>query len=193
MNVYDAIRRRRTIRKFTQQPISAETLRRLIDAARLAPQGANLQPVKYLMVNDPKLLEPIFATTKWAAYISPNGTPAEGERPTAYVVILIDTEIKKAGYDIDAGAAVENMLLAAVEEGLGSCWLGAIDRDQIRSLLAIPERYIIHTLVALGYPGEDPTIEDAGETIKYYKDEQGRLHVPKRRLEDLLFFNGMKS
>ncbi len=192
MNVYDAIRRRRTIRKFTQQPISVETLTKLADAARLAPQGANLQPVKYLVVNDQKLLEPIFATTKWAAYISPNGTPAAGERPTAYVVILIDTEIKKAGYDIDAGAAVENMLLAAVGEGLGSCWLGAIDRDQIRSLLAIPERYIIHTLVALGYPGEDPTTEDAGESIKYYKDEQGRLHVPKRRLDDLLFFNGMK-
>ncbi len=192
MNVYDAIRKRRTIRKFTQQPISAETLKKLVEAARLAPQGANLQPVKYLVVNDPKLLEPIFATTKWAAYISPNGTPAEGEHPTAYVVILIDTEIKKAGYDIDAGAAVENMLLAAVEEGLGSCWLGAIDRDQIRALLTIPERYVIHTLVALGYPGEDPTTEDVGESIKYYKDEQGRLHVPKRRLEDLLFFNGMK-
>ncbi|MGE5652873.1 MAG: nitroreductase family protein [Bacillota bacterium] len=193
MNVYDAIRKRRTIRKFTQQPIDVETLTKLVDAARLAPQGANLQPVKYLVVNEAQLLNSIFAATKWAAYIHPHGTPGEGERPTAYVVVLVDTEIKKAGYDIDAGAAVENMLLAAVEEGLGSAWLGAIDRDQIRSLLAIPERYIIHTLVALGYPGEDPTIEDAGELIKYYKDEQGRLHVPKRRLQDLLFFNGMES
>ena len=128
----------------------------------------------------------IFETIAWAAYIKPQGDPKEDEKPVAYIVALVDTDIKKAGYDIDAGAAVENMLLAAVEEGIGTCWLGAIDRNKIIEILDIPQRYILHTMVALGYAGEEPISEDESGSIKYYKDENGVLHVPKRKLEDVI-------
>ena len=114
----------------------------------LAPQASNLQPIKYIVVDDKDLLEPVFATTKWAAYIAPEGTPKPGERPVAYVVILVDLEIRNSGYDTDAGAAVENLILAGVGEGIGSCWIGSVDRDRLRELLGIPERYIIHSIVA---------------------------------------------
>jgi len=191
MNVYEAILARRTVRKFKQEPIPLETLQKLVNAARLAPQGANLQPIKYLVVNKPELLDPVFATTKWAAYIAPHGTPKEGERPTAYVVILADKQVRASGYDNDAAAAVENLLLAAVGEGLGSCWIGSVDRDKLRSLLNIPERYVIHTIVALGYPAEFPVVVEATDSIKYYKDEAGTLHVPKRKLAEVVFFNQM--
>lgn len=189
MNILEAIQQRRSIRKFQQRPVELDQLQRLVDAARVAAQGANLQPLKYVLVNQPDLLNPIFATTRWAGGIAPQGNPGDNERPMAYVVVLVDTEIKQAGYDVDAGAAVENLLLATVAEGLGACWLGAIERDMIRSILRIPERYLIHTMVALGYPAESPVAEEEQGSIKYYKDEQGVLHVPKRKLQDIIFIN----
>lgn len=189
MSVYETIYKRRTIRKFKQDIIPVEKLKKLVDAARVAPQGGNVQALKYVVINDKELIEPIFKTTAWAGYIRPDGDPKEGEKPTAYILILGDTEIKKEGFDIDAGAAVENLLLTAVEEGLGAAWLGAIDRKKIKDLLEIPDKYVLHTLVALGYPNETPVIEDAEKCIKYYKDENGVLHVPKRKLESIIFFN----
>jgi len=189
MNVYETILTRRTIRKFKQEQVSEEILKKLVDAARVAPQGANLQPLKYAVVNDKTLLEAIFPTTAWAGYIKPAGDPDENERPMAYIVVLVDTEVKKADYDVDAGAAVQNILLTAIEEGLGSCWLGAINRNKIAEILNIPQKYLIHTMVALGYPAEVPVMEDEDGSIKYYKDDEGVLHVPKRKLQDIIFFN----
>lgn len=189
MNVYDAILKRRAIRKFEQRPVPEETLRKLINAARLAPQARNLQPLKYLVVNDPQRLGDVFACTKWAAQLS-DGTPKEGETPMAYVVLLVDKEITQTGYDIDAGAAGANLMLAAVGEGLGTCWIGSVDRDRLRTALRIPERYIIHTLIALGYPAEAPVAEDAVDgSVRYYKDDSGTLHVPKRPLDEVMFLN----
>ncbi|MGI6083107.1 MAG: nitroreductase family protein [Limnochordia bacterium] len=193
MNVYDAIVSRRTIRKFKQTPIAEDVLRKLVNAARLAPQASNLQPMKYVVVDDQELLDSVFATTKWAAYIAPEGTPKPGERPAAYVVILADLEIRGSGYDTDAGAAVENLILAGVGEGIGSCWIGSVDRDRLRELLGIPERYAIHSIVALGYPAESPVAVEAEDCIKYYKDETGTLHVPKRRLEEVMFRNRIQD
>lgn len=189
MNLYEAIAKRRSVRKFQQQPVSLEVMKRLVDAARVAAQGSNMQPMKYVLVQESELLGPIFATTHWAGAIAPQGNPADDERPMAYIVVLADTEIKQAGYEVDAGAAVENLLLAVVAEGLGACWLGAIERDSIRSILQIPERFVIHTMVALGYPAESPIMEDENGSIKYYKDENGTLHVPKRKLGDIVFLN----
>ncbi|MBC8061014.1 MAG: nitroreductase family protein [Clostridiaceae bacterium] len=189
MSVYETIYKRRTIRKFKQEVIPMEKLKRLVDAARVAPQGGNMQALKYVVINEGKLLEQVFKTITWAGYIRPAGDPKEGEKPTAYILILGDTEIKKEGFDIDAGAAVQNILLAAVEEGLGTAWLGAIDRLKIRGFLNIPDKFVLHTLVALGFPDEVPVIVDTDKCIKYYKDDKGVLHVPKRKLENILFFN----
>ncbi|MFR2467235.1 MAG: nitroreductase family protein, partial [Clostridia bacterium] len=84
MNVYDAIINRRSIRKFRQIPLERTDIERWINGARLAPQAANLQPVKYLVVDDPSLLSPVFDTTKWAAYLYPDHTPEPDQRPVAY-------------------------------------------------------------------------------------------------------------
>jgi nitroreductase len=186
MNIYDLILKRRTIRKFKQREIEYRILERLVNAARFAPSASNLQPLKYIIVDNPEDVNKVFKNVKWAAYIASEGTPAEDERPTAFIVILADTEIKKGGYELDIGAAAQNIFLAALEEGIGSCWMGAINRDNIRKILNIPERYIINTVIALGYLGENPVAEDEKGSIKYYKDEYGVLHVPKRRLEDII-------
>ena len=186
MDVREAILKRRSIRRFLPIPVSKDQIQQLIEAARLAPQAANVQPVRYMIVHQEELLPKVFECTKWAGYLE-NYTPEEGFRPTVYILLLIDESLKKGYNDTDAGAAAENLILSAVEMGLGTCWLGAIDRERLRKLLGVPEGLSIHTMIALGYPAEDPVWEDKeGESIKYYLDEEKRIHVPKRRMGEII-------
>lgn len=189
MKVYEAICKRRTIRRFRQEPIPKGILEKLIKAARLAPSAANLQPGEYIVVDESSLVEQVFSTLRWAGYIVPRWDPPEGERPVAYIVVLLNKEKTKAGGERDAAAGIENILLAALEEGIGSCWLGSIDREMLRGILNIPGRCQIDSVVALGYPKESPVVEEMKDSIKYWKDESNILHVPKRRLEDILHWN----
>ncbi|HEX9973263.1 MAG TPA: nitroreductase family protein [bacterium] len=189
MNVYDLILKRRTIRRFKQQPIAEPILKKFVNAGRLAPSGANLQPLEFIVVNDPELVEQIFPAVKWAGYIAPAGDPPEGARPVAYILVLINTAIKPKHGEVDAAAAIENMILAALDEGIGSCWMGAIDREQLRVMLSIPPKYDIDSVLSLGYPDESPVIKDMENSIRYWKDEKGVLHVPKRKLEDIIHYN----
>lgn len=186
MKVYEAATQRRTIRKFKQQLVERKLLEKYVDAARLAPTTSNMQPLKFMIVDNPHKAAAVFEHVKWAGYIAPAGNPKEGERPVAFIVILADTEIKKAGYELDAGAAAQSIFLTAWEDGIGTCWMGAIDRDKIREVLSIPEQYVINTVVALGYMAEHPVAEDIQDSVKYYKDGQGVLHVPKRTLKEIL-------
>lgn len=186
MTTEEAILGRRTVRKFTQKPIPSETLRRLVDAARLAPSGSNLQPLRYRIVNERREADALFPLVRWAAYIAPRGTPTEAERPVAYIIVCAETTVRKNGYETDAGAAVENMLLLAESLDIGSCWMGAIDRSSIRKLFGFGNQIAIHSLVALGYKAEHPVTEPFAGSVRYYKDETGTLHVPKRQLSDIL-------
>lgn len=189
MKVYDLILKRRTIRRFKQQEIDDALLKKIVDAGRLAPSGANLQPLEFIVVNDSETVEQVFPNVKWAGYIAPAGDPPEGARPVAYVIVLINTAIKPKHGEVDAAAAIENMILTALDDGIGSCWMGAIDRNQLRTLLDIPEKYDIDSVLALGYPNEAPVIEDMENSIRYWKDENGVLHVPKRKLDDIIHYN----
>jgi nitroreductase len=184
--MYEAILHRRTVRKFKQQKIEHSQLEKLINAARHAPSAANMQPLKYVIVDDAQQAKAVFQHVKWAAYIAPAGTPSESERPVAFIAILVDTEIRNNGYELDIGAAAQNIFLAAEEEGIGTCWLGAIDREAICRELRIPAQYVLNTVIALGYAGEEPTSEEENGSIRYYKDGEGRLHVPKRSLKDII-------
>jgi nitroreductase len=189
VNVYDLILKRRTIRRFKQQPITEPILKKIVNTGRLAPSGANLQPLEFIIVNDPELVEQVFPSVKWAGYIAPAGDPPEGARPVAYILVLINTAIKPKHGEVDAAAAIENMILTALDDGVGSCWMGAIDREQLRTMLSIPPKYDIDSVLALGYPDESPVIEDMENSIRYWKDEKGVLHVPKRKLEDIIHYN----
>lgn len=186
MTVSEAIRARRMVRKFRQRPVEHEVLEDLVDLARLAPSGMNLQPLKYRLVEDRGLVHAVAAHVHWAAYLAPAYDPAEEELPAAWVLVLGDTEIRKDGLDNDVGAAVENLLLGAVERGLGCCWLRAIDRDAIRSLLGLAPRYVVHSAVAVGYPAETPKAVPMAGGVRYFVDADGNLAVPKRQLRDVL-------
>jgi len=189
MNLYELILSRRTIRQFKTKLVSEEILKKLVNAARLAPSAANLQPLEFMVIDGEEIRKKIFNCLKWAAYIAPRGNPDPGHEPVAYIVILVNTQIKDKGYEYDAGAAIENMILTAWEQGIGSCWLLSVDRDTIQETLRIPLNYIIDSVLALGYSNEEPLVEKMKDSIKYWKDREGRLHVPKRRLEDIIHFN----
>ena len=187
MNVREAIEKRRTIRKYKQTPIDLATLHELIDCARLAAYGANMQPLKFMAVNDNAKVSDIFPLTKWAGYL-PDGAPKDGEKPTAYVAILGDTDIKKnAVFEVDAGAAVTNMMLRATELELGTCWLGAIDREKISEVLNLPKNLKLLYLLAVGEPMQESQIcEMENGDVKYFEGENGVINVPKRSLEEII-------
>jgi nitroreductase len=186
---YDLIAGRRTIRSFKPEPVARELLDRLVDVGRLAPSAANMQPLEFIAVDEAGPKAEIFACLKWAAYIAPAGDPKPGEEPAAYIVALVNTKVREKMFEYDIGAAMENMTLAALAEGVGSCWMLSIDRDKLRAALGVPEEYRIDSVLALGYPAEDPAAEVMGESCRYWKDAAGRLHVPKRALAAVLHRN----
>lgn len=184
--LYRIILRRRTIRRFKQRPIPYRVLKKLINTARVAPSAANLQPIEYIIITDKKKIQEVFSNLRWAAYITPKGIPPEDKRPVAYIAVLVNTKKAKRPDLRDVGAAVENIIITAKNEGIGSCWLGAIDKRVLRRVLKVPSHCKVDSMVALGYPDEKPVIEELISSVRYYKDRKGILHVPKRSLSDIL-------
>ena len=188
MDVYDAIVARRSIRRFKQEPIKLELLKKFVNAARLAPSAANLQPLEYFIVYDKNLCSMVFKTLSWAGYIKPKWSPNENERPTAYIIILVK-ESSNNWYQRDASFAAENIVLAAEGERIGSCVLCKIDKDKLRDELNIPEEIIIDSVIALGYKQEKSVVEDFKDSIKYWRDENNIMHVPKKNSDEITHIN----
>ncbi|MHB8280206.1 MAG: nitroreductase family protein [Candidatus Humimicrobiaceae bacterium] len=189
MDIYNKIISRRTIRKFKQVEISVDILKKLVNAGRLAPSAGNMQPLEYFIATDNDLKVKIFSTLSWAIYIRPEGNPQKGEEPAAYIIIIVNNKIANTAYfKYDVGASVENMTISALEEGIGCCWIASFNKNKLSEILKIPESYSIDCVLALGYPLEDPTFEDIEKdgSIIYHKDSEGRLHIPKRKLEDII-------
>ncbi len=178
----------RSYRRFYQdETISLDTLKGLVNLARLSASGANLQPLKYILANDPSKNAQIFSCLAWAGYLKDWPGPVEGERPAAYIVILGDKEISQ-NFGCDHGIAAQSILLGAREQGWGGCMIGSIQKDRLGALLQLPEKLEILLVIALGRPQEKVVLEEIapGESIKYWRDDQGVHHVPKRRLEDII-------
>ena len=187
MQLIDLIRKNRSYRRFDQnEMISEATLCNMVEAARLSPSGKNLQPLKYILCNTDDVCAHIFKHIGWAGYLPEWPGPEEGERPTAYIVQLLDTAITTTP-GIDAGIAAQSILLQAVEMGYGGCMIGTFNQAKIRELLYIPEIYVIALVIALGKPKEAVVIDPmVGGNVKYWRDSRQVHHVPKRSLEELI-------
>lgn len=189
MNVYEAILKRRSIRKFQQKKIPSSVLKKLINAARLGPSAGNLQPTEYILVTEKEKCQEVFTCTRWAVYLS-DGTPYENFRPTAYIVVLLNKNKPTHAFSLaDCSAAIENIMLLAVAEGLGSCWIGSLDREKLKQVLSIPAYCEVDSLVALGYPAQKSKAEKFKGDVKYWRCRQGNFHVPKRSLSEVLHVN----
>jgi nitroreductase len=178
----------RSYRRFYEDyAIGQETLRELVDLARLAASGHNAQPLKYWLSWEPERNSLIFPHLTWAGYLKDWPGPSEGERPSAYIIVLGDTEIRKS-FTFDQGISAQNILLGAREKGLGGCILAAINRNGLRQDLDIANRYEILFVLALGKPKEKVVLEvlAPGGDVRYWRDAEGVHHVPKRRLEDIV-------
>jgi len=186
--IKDLVLANRSYRRFHQDHmIDMNTLRELVDLARCSPSAANMQPLRYVLSCERDKNEKIFSTLAWAAYLKDWPGPHKGERPSAYIVILEDENVRHP-IGIDHGIAATSILLGAVEKGLGGCILGAIKKEQLKEALDIPSGYKILIVVALGKPREECILEPLGPDgdIKYWRDERDVHHVPKRALEDII-------
>jgi nitroreductase len=189
----ELIKARRTVRQFQPKQIPLDQLKACVDAARLAPSAMNLQPLEFLLITDVELTKKIFPLLSWAAYINPYGDPKSGHEPTAYLITLYNRELRKIRYEQDAAAAIENFILAALSWGIASAWLASVDRAALTELFEISSKYKIDSVVALGYPAEQPVVEKMIDSVQYWKDKQQTLHVPKRALADVLCINAWKK
>ncbi|EPR44087.1 nitroreductase [Desulfovibrio sp. X2] len=189
MDFRTLVARTRTHRRFRQdRPVSLETLRGLVDMARLAPSAANKQPLKYVLINEAAPCAKIFAHLGWAAYLKDWAGPAEGERPAAYVVVCGDKRVSSE-WGCDHGFAIQNMLLGAMDQGIAACVLGAIkDRPGLHDELGLPDEIEVLLVVAFGEPGEEVAIDELGEdgNVRYWRDATGTHHVPKRSLAEIV-------
>ncbi len=186
--VYETILSRRSIRRFQQKLIPLKLLKKFVNGARLAPSAANLQPIKYFIVTNKSLCSKVFETLGWAAYIKPKWSPSKEERPVAYIIMLT-RDTKNKYFLRDVSFASENIALAAEEEGIGSCILCKVDRKKLRENLKIPKNIIVDSVIALGYKAEKSVVEDYKGSVEYWRDENKVLHVPKRKLEDIIHLN----
>jgi nitroreductase len=187
MNILELVEKNRTRRRFDQSfRVDNEMLRSLVNLARLSPSGANRQPLKYLIYCDPSDCGRVFPYTAWAGYLKEWDGPEEGERPSAYIIILGDKDIAES-YMVDHGIAAQSIMLGAVNEGLGGCIIASIKKEGLRNEFAIPERYEILLVLALGKPVEEVVVEDLRNgDVKYWRDENKVHHVPKRSLDELI-------
>ncbi|MBM4447484.1 MAG: nitroreductase family protein [Chloroflexi bacterium] len=184
----EIVRKNRSYRKFYQDvPIELETLRELVDLARLSASALNLQPLKYVLSCEPKRNALIFPLLGWAAYLKDWPGPDEGERPSAYIIMLGDTEISR-NFGCDHGIAAQSILLGATEKGLGGCMIATVKRQELSQALGIAPQYEILLVIAIGKPKETVVIDKIGPDgdVKYWRDSQDVHHVPKRTLDDII-------
>lgn len=186
--IRDLVLKNRSYRRFHEEvDINLETLRDLVDLARLSASAMNAQPLKYILCCERQKNSLVFPHLVWATFLKNWSGPAEGERPSAYITILGDTEISRF-WDYDAGIAAQSILLGATDKGLGGCMLANIKRDGLREALEIPPRYEILLVLALGKPKEKVVIETVGPdgNTRYWRDSEDVHHVPKRPLDEII-------
>jgi nitroreductase len=184
----DLILRNRSYRRFYEDfEIDLEVLKKLVGYARLSASSGNIQGLKFCLSADRTKNEKIFRHLQWAFYLKGWNGPEKGERPSAYIIILGDTDIHST-IEIDVGIAAQSILLGATSMGLGGCMFGSVNRVGLRKELHIPKKFQIPLTIAIGKPKENVVIEqvDSAGNIQYWRDEEMIHHVPKRSLDKLI-------
>lgn len=148
MSCIEKILGRRTIRRYKKEPIPDEIRDRILEAGRQAPSAANRQPWHFVVVTDPKVKEKL-ATGRYNSFI----------RDSAFTIVGVslpyDPTSEKWGV-VDVTIAMQNMVLAAEVQGVGSCWIGDFKEEEVKKLLSIPEKGKVIALISMGIPDEQP-------------------------------------
>jgi nitroreductase len=196
MDVYEAVVKRRTIRRFKDRPVPYDVLEKCVNGGRLAPSGRNHQLCEYIIIDDKKLLPRIFDNVSvWGVMEDPKESPTPARVPKAYIIVLINNVLEsevgapRRITTCDVGFAAENIILMALEQGLGACPALMFKAEKLKQMLNIPDSRDIALVIAMGYPDESPVTEVSTGPVKLWVDDKGVRHVPKRKLEDILHRN----
>jgi len=191
--IKDLILKNRSYRRFYQDfKIEKNDLYELVDLARLSPSPKNKQILKFMICNDADKNEQIFRQLAWAGYLLNWNGPEEGEKPSAYIIVLGDSNLSvsfEADYtNTSYGICCQSILLGAVEKELGGCIIASIKRENLKNILNLKPNFEILCVIALGKPKEEVIIDELveGNDIRYWRDENKIHHVPKRKLEDII-------
>lgn len=187
MLIKELILKNRSYRRFYQsERISENQLREWIDLARSSASARNAQPLKYILSTSESFNDQLFKYLAWAGYLSYWSGPEEGERPSAYIIMLHDTLIS-GNYLCDDGIASQSILLGATEAGFGGCIIYSVNRNKLSELLNLSDQYEIIQVLALGKPKETVVLEEMQNgDVKYWRDENQVHHVPKRTLGEII-------
>lgn len=156
MDVFEAIKKRRSVRAFTNEPVSAKEVMKLIDAARWAPSAGNIQPWEFVVVRDPEIKRGLSAAALDQTFI---------EEAPVVIVVCANQLRSSRGYGSrgvnlyclqDTAAATQNMLLTAHALGLATCWVGAFQEKEARKVLNIPSGVRPVAIIPVGHPAEKP-------------------------------------
>ncbi|MBP7507962.1 MAG: nitroreductase family protein [Prolixibacteraceae bacterium] len=185
--IKDILIKNRSYRRYDENvEIPEEKLVEWVNLTRYCASGKNAQPLKYIISCEKEKNKKVFSTLAWAAFLKDWDGPVEGERPTAYIIQMLDTAIS-SNFFCDDGIAAQSILLAAVEEGFGGCIFRSINKAKLTELLGIPDQFQIINVISLGKPIEKVVIDDLkNDDYKYWREEDGTHHVPKRLLKDIL-------
>ncbi|MEL7589204.1 MAG: nitroreductase family protein [Prolixibacteraceae bacterium] len=183
----DLVRRNRTYRRFDEADrIPHDVLKDCIELARLSASARNAQPLRYVLITEEALCGQVFPLLAWAGYLRDWDGPAPGERPSAYIVMLMDKRITENCL-CDDGIAAQSIMLGVVEAGYGGCIMASVKRPELQQLLKLEAHYEIIQVLALGRPVEIVVLEKISRgDFKYWRDEKGVHHVPKRSLDELI-------
>ncbi len=182
MDVERALKTRRSVRRYSEEPVPREILRDVAEMCRFAPSGGNRQDLEVILVDDGPVVDKVYDTLAWLPEVGP---PPSDQRPPAYMVVVSD---ESADALADCASAVTYILLGAHARGVGSCWFGSISRTELSNLLEIPDNYSIEFVVSLGYPAEEIQTVD-GEQERNVDVSKGVTTVPKRPLSEMLHIN----
>lgn len=187
--IKELVTKNRSYRRFFQsERISENTLREFIDCARLTPSTVNSQALKFKIVTSETQCDKVFSCLGWAGLMKDWDGPAEGERPSAYIIILCDLSLGKNKY-YDEGIAAQTIMLSAVEKGLGGCIIGSIKKELLAEAIGVDtDKYSVDLVLALGKPNEKVVITQVkpDASTAYYRDENSVHYVPKRKLDDII-------
>jgi nitroreductase len=171
MEYKTVITSRRSVREFTDKPIPEDSLNNILETARLAQSAGNRQPWKFVVVKEAAMRHQVMQAA--------NNQPYVGQAPVIIAAIALDPvrlmPCDVPSYAVDLAIAVENMALAAVDEGLGSCWIGAFDQTKVKEVLGVPDKYRVAALLPIGYP------------------KQPRAAAPRKALSEIICFETFKE
>lgn len=168
MNIYELIEKRRSVRKFRDEEVSEEKLKKILEAGRMAPSAHNAQDYRFVVVKDKDKRAEIMKAAASQDFV--------GEAPVIIVPVSINPgHIMACGvpaYAVDIAIAIDHMTLAAVEEDLGTCWVGAFDQDKVRKVLNIPEKYVAVILLPLGAPYDKPGVKSRKNVLELIRYDE---------------------